>query len=209
MSLKALQSKIGATPDGSFGPTTMKKAMGYFKMTPSAAAHFFGQVSHETGGFTIFTENLNYSVEGLQKIFGKYFPGNLEESYAKNPQKIANRVYASRMGNGNEASGDGWKFRGRGALQLTGKDNYQAFANSLQKPEIMTNPDLVATDFAFESAIFFFNNNRLWNLCYTVDQASILKLSKAINLGSASSKGTPHGLEDRVEKTLKYFQYVK
>jgi putative chitinase len=209
MSLKALQSKIGATPDGSFGPTTMKKAMGYFKMTPSAAAHFFGQVSHETGGFTIFTENLNYSVEGLQKIFGKYFPGNLEESYAKNPQKIANRVYASRMGNGNEASGDGWKFRGRGALQLTGKDNYQAFANSLQKPEIMTNPDLVATDFAFESAIFFFNNNRLWNLCNTVDQASILKLSKAINLGSASSKGTPHGLEDRVEKTLKYFQYVK
>ena len=177
-------------------------------MTPSAAAHFFGQVSHETGGFKVFTENLNYSAEGLQKIFGKYFPGNLEESYAKNPQKIANRVYASRMGNGNEASGDGWKFRGRGALQLTGKDNYQAFANSLQKPEIMTNPDLVATDFAFESAIFFFNNNKLWSLCNTVDQVSILKLSKAINLGSASSKGTPHGLEDRVEKTLKYFQYV-
>lgn len=208
MSLKALQSKTGATPDGNFGPSTMKKAMEYFKMTPSAAAHFFGQVSHETGGFKVFTENLNYSVEGLQKIFGKYFPGNLEESYAKNPQKIANRVYASRMGNGNEASGDGWKFRGRGALQLTGKDNYQAFANSLQKPEIMTNPDLVATEFAFESAIFFFNNNKLWSLCNTVDQASILKLSKAINLGSASSKGTPHGLEDRVEKTLKYFQYV-
>lgn len=208
MSLKALQSKTGATPDGNFGPSTMKKAMEYFKMTPSAAAHFFGQVSHETGGFKVFTENLNYSAEGLQKIFGKYFPGNLEESYAKNPQKIANRVYASRMGNGNEASGDGWKFRGRGALQLTGKDNYQAFANSLQKPEIMTNPDLVATDFAFESAIFFFNNNKLWSLCNTVDQVSILKLSKAINLGSASSKGTPHGLEDRVEKTLKYFQYV-
>lgn len=208
MSLKALQSKTGATPDGNFGPSTMKKAMEYFKMTPSAAAHFFGQVSHETGGFKVFTENLNYSVEGLQKIFGKYFPGNLEESYAKNPQKIANRVYASRMGNGNEASGDGWKFRGRGALQLTGKDNYQAFANSLQKPEIMTNPDLVATEFAFESAIFFFNNNKLWSLCNTVDQASILKLSKAINLGSASTKGTPHGLEDRVEKTLKYFQYV-
>ena len=208
MSLKALQSKIGATTDGNFGPSTMKKAMEYFKMTPSAAAHFFGQVSHETGGFKVFTENLNYSAEGLQKIFGKYFPGNLEESYAKNPQKIANRVYASRMGNGNEASGDGWKFRGRGALQLTGKDNYQAFANSLQKPEIMTNPDLVATDFAFESAIFFFNNNKLWSLCNTVDQVSILKLSKAINLGSASSKGTPHGLEDRVEKTLKYFQYV-
>lgn len=209
MSIKALQSKIGATPDGNFGPNTMRKAMEYFKLTPNAAAHFFGQVSHETGEFKIFTENLNYSVDGLQKIFGKYFPGNLEESYAKNPQKIANRVYASRMGNGNEASGDGWKFRGRGALQLTGKDNYQAFSNSLQKPEIMTNPDLVATDFAFESAIFFFNNNKLWNLCSTVDQTSILKLSKAINLGSPNSKATPHGLQDRIDKTLKYLQYVK
>jgi putative chitinase len=149
MSLKALQTKIGVTADGLFGPGTMKKAMEFYKFTPVRAAHFFAQTAHETGGFKLFTENLNYSADGLQKIFGKYFPGTLEESYAKNPQKIANRVYASRMGNGDEASGDGWKFRGRGALQLTGKDNYTAFAQYLQNPEIMTTPDLVATIICF------------------------------------------------------------
>ena len=108
-------------------------------------AHFLAQCGHESGGFRATQENLNYSADGLQKIFGKYFPGNLEESYSRNPEKIANRVYASRMGNGAEASGDGWKFRGRGALQLTGKENYKAFSDYLKKPEIMTNPDLVAT----------------------------------------------------------------
>lgn len=209
MSLKSLQQKIGVIPDGDFGPTTMRKAMEYFKLTPTAAAHFFGQVGHETGDFTIFVENLNYSAQGLQNTFGKYFPGNLEESYARQPQRIANHVYASRMGNGNEASGDGWKFRGRGAVQLTGKNNYEAFATHLQKPEILTNPDLVATTYSFESAIFFFNNNKLWKLCDVVDDNSILKLSKAINLGSATSKGVPKGLDDRIEKTKKYYQYVK
>jgi len=202
MSLKSLQEKIGSTPDGNFGPTTMRKAMEYFKLTPTTAAHFFGQTAHETGGFTIFSENLNYSAEGLQKTFPKYFPGDLEQSYAKNAQKIANRVYASRMGNGNEASGDGWKFRGRGALQLTGKDNYTAFSKYLQKPEIITNPDLVATLYSFESAIFFFNNNKLWNLCKVIDDASILALTKRVNGGT-------HGLEDRTIRTKKYYEYVK
>ena len=128
MSLKSLQGKIGVTADGSFGPGTMKAAMTYYKLTPTRAAHFFAQTAHETGEYRLFSENLNYSASGLQGIFGKYFPGTLEESYARNPEKIANRVYADRMGNGNEASGDGWKYRGRGALQLTGKANYQAFA---------------------------------------------------------------------------------
>lgn len=202
MSLKSLQQKIGVVPDGDFGPTTMRKAMEYFKLTPTAAAHFFGQVGHETGDFSLFTENLNYSAQGLQKIFPKYFPGNLEESYSKQPQKIANRVYASRMGNGNEASGDGWKFRGRGALQLTGKTNYSLFATYLQKPEILTDPDLVATTYSFESAMFFFDNNKLWRLCNVVDDASITALTKRINGGTI---GLPH----RIELTKKYYQYVK
>jgi putative chitinase len=103
MSLKSLQEKIGAKPDGVFGPGTMKKAMEFYKLTPVRAAHFFGQTAHETGGFTIFAENLNYSSKGLKEIFGKYFPGNLNELYARNPEKIANHVYANRMGNGNEA----------------------------------------------------------------------------------------------------------
>ena len=145
MSLISLQTKLGIAADGAFGPGTIKAAMAYYKMTPERAAHFFAQTAHESGGFKVFSENLNYSAQGLQGIFGKYFPGNLEESYARKPEKIANRVYASRMGNGDEASGDGWKFRGRGALQTTGKDNYSQFAKHLGKPEIMETPDLALT----------------------------------------------------------------
>jgi putative chitinase len=203
MSLISLQTKLEIATDGVFGPGTMKAAMAYYKMTPERAAHFFAQTSHESGGFKVFSENLNYSAQGLQGIFGKYFPGNLEESYARKPEKIANRVYASRMGNGNEASGDGWKFRGRGALQLTGKSNYQLFSDYLKKPEIMTNPDLVATEFAFESAIFFFDKNKLWDICDKgVTKDTILALTKRINGGT-------HGLADREEKTFKYYTYVK
>jgi putative chitinase len=203
MSLKSLQEKMGIAADGSFGPTTMKTAMAYYKMTPVRAAHFFAQTSHETGEFKTFTENLNYNAAGLQNIFGRYFPGNLEESYARQPEKIANRVYADRMGNGNEASGDGWKYKGRGALQLTGKSNYQAFANYLKKPEIMTNPDLVATTYAFESAMFFFDKNSLWTICDKgVDDATILALTKRINGGT-------NGLDHRKALTLKYYAYVK
>jgi len=203
MSLKSLQTKIGVTADGNFGPGTLKAAIVYYKFTPERAAHFFAQTSHESGNFTTFSENLNYSAQGLQGIFGKYFPGNLEESYARNPEKIANRVYADRMGNGNEASGDGWKYRGRGALQLTGKANYQVFADYLKKPEIMTSPDLVSTVYAFESAMFFFDKNKLWSICDKgVNDTVILELTKRINGGT-------HGLEDRKAKTVKYYSYVK
>ena len=203
MSLKSLQEKIGVVADGQFGPGTMKKAMEFYKLTPVRAAHFFAQTSHETGGFTIFTENLNYSEEGLKNIFKKYFPGNLNELYARQPQKIANRVYASRMGNSDEKSGDGYKFRGRGALQLTGKENYDAFSDYLKKPEIISNPDLVATTYSFESAMFFFDKNKLWSICdQGVNDASILALTKRINGGT-------HGLADRSQKTKKYYEYVK
>jgi len=203
MSLKSLQERAGVAADGAFGPGTMKAGMALLKLTPVRAAHFFAQTAHETGGFKAFSENLNYSASGLQGIFGKYFPGTLEESYARNPEKIANRVYADRMGNGNEASGDGWKYRGRGALQLTGKANYKAFADYLGKQEIMENPDLVATTYAFESAMFFFDKNKLWSICdQGVNDAAILALTKRINGGT-------HGLADRSEKTKKYYEYVK
>ena len=104
MSLIKLQEKLGLEADGSFGPTTLKAAAAYFKMTPARAAHFFGQTAHETGGYHTFTENLNYSASGLISIFGKYFPGNLSELYARQPAKIGARVYANRMGNGAEAA---------------------------------------------------------------------------------------------------------
>ena len=203
MSLKSLQEKIGTAADGKFGPGTMKAAMIFYKMTPVRAAHFFAQTSHETGGFALFTENLNYSAVSLQTVFGKYFPGNLEESYARQPEKIANRVYGGRIGNGNEVSGDGYKYRGRGALQLTGKDNYKAFATYLNKPEIVTTPDLVATTYSFESAIFFFDKNKLWSICDKgINDTAILELTKRIN-------GGVNGLEDRKVKTYKYYEYIK
>ena len=202
MSLVALQKKIGVTADGAFGPGTLKAAMAFYKMSPVRAAHFFAQTAHESGNFKAFSENLNYSADGLQKIFGKYFDAAAAAKAARNPEKIANRVYANRMCNGNEASGDGWKYRGRGALQLTGKDNYKAFADYLKKPEIMDNPDLVATEYSFESAIFFFEKNKLWAICdQGINDAAITSLTKRINCGT-------HGLDDRKEKTKKFATMV-
>ena len=203
MSIKALQTKIGVTADGAFGPGTLKAAMAFYKLTPLRAAHFFAQTAHETGEYKAFSENLSYSTDGLKKIFGKYFPGTLAEGYSRNPEKIANRVYGNRMGNGDEASGEGWKFRGRGALQLTGKENYTAFSKYLNKPEILVNPDLVANEYAFESAMFFFDKNKLWTICDKgIDVASITALTKRINGGTL-------GLDHRKALTLKYYEYVK
>jgi putative chitinase len=204
MSLKSLQEKIGVPADGAFGPGTLRAAMKFYKFTPARAAHFFAQTAHESGNFKAFSENLNYGVTGLLSIFKKYFPTETKAlGYERKPEKIANLVYANRMGNGDEASGDGYKFRGRGALQLTGKDNYKAFADYMKQPEIMTNPDLVATKYSFESAIFFFDKNKLWAICDKgINDAAILELTKRINGGT-------HGLEDRKEKTYKYYEYVK
>lgn len=203
MSLIKLQEKIGVKPDGDFGPTTIKAAAKFFHMTPERAAHFFGQISHETGGFTVLNENLFYSVAGLKKTFPKYFPGNLSEMYAKQPVKIASRVYANRMGNGNEASQDGYTFRGRGALQTTGKNNYKALAEYLHKPEILTNPDLVASDYAFESAIFYFDTNKLWDIADKgVNDDTILAITKKVNGGTI-------GLSERKELTKKYYAWLK
>lgn len=204
MSLKSLQEKIGVTADGAFGPGTLKAAMKFYKFTPARAAHFFAQTAHESGDFKAFSENLNYGAKGLLGIFKKYFPTEAKAAeYERKPEKIANLVYANRMGNGDEASGDGYKFRGRGALQLTGKDNYKAFADYMKQPEIMDNPDLVATKYSFESAIFFFDKNKLWSICdQGINDPAILALTKRINGGT-------HGLEDRKQKTYKYYEYVK
>lgn len=194
-----LQKKAGVTADGVFGPNTYKAARKYLGLTDLRATHFFAQTGHETGEFRLFTENLNYSAQGLRTTFRKYFPTDaLANQYARKPEQIANRVYANRMGNGPESSGDGWKYRGRGALQLTGKSNYQAFADYLKRPDIMTNPDIVATELAFESAMFFFERNRLWSICDKGTTDSVItELSKRINGGT-------NGLDDRIAKTKKY-----
>ena len=170
--------------------------------TPLRLAHFLSQCGHESGGFRAVTENLNYSADGLKKIFPKYFPGNINESYARNPQKIANRVYSSRMGNGNEASGEGFKFRGRGYIQLTGKSNYLAFDKTVDD-DIIANPDLVATKYPLASAAFFFQKNNLWSICDqgATDQV-VTSVTKRVNGGTI-------GLADRIKHFKEYWSLLK
>jgi putative chitinase len=205
MSLKKLQERCSVTPDGAFGPGTFKAAVKFYGLSDFRAAHFFAQTSHESGEFKVFMENLNYSSDRLDSIFPKYFKnaGRNAADYSKQPEKIANVIYSGRMGNGDEKSGDGWRYRGRGALQLTGKDNYKLFSEHLKKPEILKEPDLVATDYAFESALFFFERNKLWTICDKgITDAAIKDLTKKIN-------GGHHGLEDRMEKTKKYYSWLQ
>jgi putative chitinase len=203
VSLVKLQEKIGVTADGAFGPGTLKAAAAHYKLNKNRAAHFFAQCAHESGNWKATSENLNYGAKGLRGIFGKYFPTDaLAKAYERQPQKIANRVYGNRMGNGPESSGDGWKFRGRGFLQLTGHDNYEALSRYIDRPDIMDNPDLVAGELAIESALWFFDRNKLWSICdQGINDAAILALTKRINGGT-------HGLDDRKLKTKKYASWL-
>jgi putative chitinase len=170
-----------------------------FNITTSLRlAHFLAQCGHESGNFKFLNENLNYSAQGLRSIFGKYFPTEaLAKQYERQPQKIGNRVYANRMGNGDEASGDGFKFRGRGFIQLTGKSNYTAFAKFIGE-DVVANPDLVATKYPLTSAGFFFETNKLWLLCDSgATEDAVTKVTKRVNGGT-------HGLADRIAKFKKF-----
>lgn len=202
MSLKTLQQKIGVKPDNVFGPQTLRAARDHFKLTDAEAAHFFGQCAHETGDFRVFTENLNYNAAGLMRVWPQRFPTmTVALAYANDPEAIANRVYGGRMGNGPTSSGDGYLFRGRGAIQLTGKSIYRSFAAS-GFPDVMDNPDLVAGPLAFESAMFFFDQAKLWNLAKVVDDNAIEAVRRKINGGT-------NGLADAAVKTRKYFSWLK
>ena len=164
-------------------------------------AHFLSQCGHESGGFKAVNENLNYSADGLKKIFPTYFPGNISESYARNPEKIASKVYGGRMGNGDEASKEGWKFRGRGYIQLTGKANYTAF-DKLVEEDIIANPDLVATKYPLSSAAFFFQSNGLWSICDKgADDATVTAVTKRVNGGTI-------GLADRLKHFKEYYSLL-
>lgn len=187
------QKKYGLVADGKFGPITAKKITEVFKI--KHPAEFFGQVCHESGDLTLKEENLNYSAKRLLQVFPKYFNLTNVNIYVNKPQEIGNRVYGGRMGNKNP--NDGYYFRGRGAIQLTGRDNYKSFENwlvqkGLCKPnEIMLNPDLVWKEFYIESAIWFFDKNNLWNI------TDVTILTKRINGGT-------NGLQDRINRTQKY-----
>jgi len=165
-------------------------------------AHFLAQCGHESGGFKIVTENMNYTADRLRVIFAKYFPGNLAEAYERKPEKIGSLVYASRMGNGNEASGEGFKFRGRGFLQLTGKDNYTSFARFIGE-DVVANPDLVATKYPLASAGFFFASKRIWAICDRGPGEDVVTaVTRAVNGGTI-------GLADRLKHFNEYYNLLR
>lgn len=180
-------------------PDTMAK----FEInTPLRLAHFLAQAGHESGNFRLTKENLNYSAKGLNGIFKKYFP-TLEAAaaYERKPEKIANKVYANRMGNGDEASGDGAKYCGRGYIQLTGKTNYQAFFTSM-KLDVNSDPALVATQYALASAAWFWSKNGLNKLADGgATDAVVTSITKRVNGGTI-------GLDDRIKHFKEFYALV-
>lgn len=193
--LSDFQKKIGADPDGRFGPETLRKARDYFHLTNAQTAHFFGNCAHETGDFTVFSENLNYSAQLLMSQWPKYFPNSvIANKYARHPEMIANRAYGNRMGNGPEASGDGWRYRGRGCIQLTGKNNYE-------KLGYLSNPDVVATVEAFDSAKKFFDTYGIFTLCKDVTPATVTKVRRILNGGNI-------GMADVLKRVPKYYGWL-
>jgi len=195
MNLDTLKSHI---PDNVIAqiPGVMEK----FQInSPLRLAHFLAQCGHESGGFRLTKENLNYSAKGLMGIFKKYFPTEaLAKTYERKPEKIANKVYSSRMGNGDEASGDGAKFCGRGYIQLTGKDNYTAFGKSINE-DIAANPTWVAEKYALLSAAWFFNKNKLHTMADGgATDAVVTSITKRVNGGTI-------GLPDRIKHFKEYY----
>ena len=190
MNTSKLVTKMPAAASG-----YMLEVVSRYNITqPLRLAHFLAQIAHESGNFTAIRENLNYSADGLLKIFPKYFKDRATaEKYARKPEMIGSRVYASRMGNGDEASGEGFSFRGRGYIQLTGKDNYRAFSTFIGE-DCVANPDLVATKYPMDSAIWFFDKNKLWLICDKGPGVDVItSVTKRVNGGT-------HGLDDRISK---------
>jgi putative chitinase len=170
--------------------------------TPLRLAHFLAQCGHESGGFKATSENLNYGAKGLLGIFKKYFPTEAKaKEYERKPEKIANLVYGGRMGNGPEASGEGFKFRGRGYIQLTGKDNYKAF-DAVVPEDILANPDLVASKYPLLSAAWFFHKNGLHKIADGgATDAVVTSVTKRVNGGTI-------GLADRIKHFKEYYNLL-
>lgn len=170
--------------------------------TPFRLAHFLSQCAHESLDFTVREENLNYSAEGLMRVFPKYFANCAVEEYARNPQKIASRVYGGRMGNGDEATGEGYTYRGRGYIQLTGKDNYISFGKTVSY-DIIANPELVADKFPLLSAAWFWSSKGLNRVADKgAGKAVVAEVTRIVN-------GGLHGLEDREAKFNKFIKFLE
>jgi putative chitinase len=171
--------------------------------TPLRMAHFLAQCGHESGGFKLVRENLNYSSKGLLTTFKKYFPTEQKAKlYERNPEKIANLVYGSRMGNGDETSGDGFRFSGRGYIQLTGKNNYTAF-DKIVEENLLEQPGLVATKYPLLSAAWFWSTNKLNLLADKgATDVDVTAITKRVNGGTI-------GLPDRIKHFKEYFNLLK
>ena len=170
--------------------------------TPLRLSHFLAQCGHESGGFKALVENLNYGSKGLLGTFPKYFNATTAAQYERKPEMIASKVYGGRMGNGPEVTKDGYKFRGRGYIQLTGKDNYTAFDKFVTE-NIIESPDLVATKYPLMSAAWFFDKNKLWAVC---DKGATTEVVTAV---TKRVNGGVIGLVDRIKHFNEYYALLK
>ena len=200
--LKLLQTKCGCSADGSFGPNTARGIVAYYDLSPERGAHLLGQVVHESGSFKLTKENLNYSAESMMRVWPSRFP--TEESakpYERNPKALAENVYFDRMGNDTKEKAS--LYIGRGFLQLTGYNNVRAFAAEMGHPEVLTDPSLLEEEYAMETAIWFFDSNKLWEIADEgVNDDIIKRLTKRINGGYT-------GLDHRIKETNKIYEWVK
>lgn len=217
--VQIFQSLHGLKPDGDLGRNTFIKMMEVFKMTRAELAIFLGNGHEESNGFERLFENLNYSAKRMLEIFKSDFDTNRDKwlspqeklkvnSLLGNPQKIANFVYANQNGNGNEASGDGWRHRGFGTGQVTGKYNQEKFADWIKDPEIKKNPELIATKYAFESFLWYFETKKVRKYITGFNEASILAAARIINIGNAQTKLMPVNYDKRKAWSIHYYNLL-
>lgn len=199
--MKKLQEKCGVAADGAFGPNTARAIAKHYNLSPERGAHLLGQASHESGGFKLTRENLNYSAETMCRVWPSRFK-TVEDAapYARNPKALAEKVYFGRMGNDTPEKAS--LYIGRGFLQLTGYDNHKAFAADMGLPRIMEDPSLVETDYAMETAMWFFQKNGLWAIADEgVNDDTIKRITKRVNGGTV-------GLDHRTEETKKIYGWL-
>ena len=207
--LKLLQTKCGCSADGSFGPNTARGIVAHYDISPERGAHLLGQVVHESGSFKLTKENLNYSTEAMMRVWPSRFP--TEESakpYARNPKALAENVYldenrGEKYKLGNDTKEKASLYIGRGFIQLTGYNNVRAFASEMRAPEVLNNPTLLEEEYAMDTAIWFFDSNKLWKICDEgVNDDAIKRLTKRINGGYT-------GLDHRIKETNKIYEWLK
>jgi putative chitinase len=199
--MKQLQAKCGVTPDGSFGPNTARAIAKHYDLKPERAAHLLGQASHESGGFKLTRENLNYSAEVMCRVWPNRFKTvEYAAPFARNPKALAESVYFGRMGNISKEMAS--LYIGRGFVQLTGYDNHKAFAHDMNRPDVLTDPSLLESELAFESALWFFQKNDLFKIADEgVNDDTIKRITKRVN-------GGYHGLDHRTEETNKIYGWL-